>query len=606
MFASNGTLTFAPGQTSLTISVTDLNDAVDEFDEAVVIELTNPTNAVLSSDGPALRETAFIFDNDGVGPNLALFVSSATVVEGQTEDQRFAVFEVELSQPAPLGFTLDYRTINGTALAGQDYVAQTGTLDFAPGQTSAFVRVEILNDTNIESLETFSLGIDTPLPAIIASGATGLIGTATIVDDEIVGDDNDNTLGGTRFDDSIFGLGGNDILRGFSGNDLLSGGTGNDRLLGGFGSDLMTGNNGNDRLLGQGGNDALFGSAGNDTLLGGDGRDRLDGGLGTDTASYENAGSGVTVSLGIADFQATGGEGSDRLRNIENLRGSDFADRLTGDGSANVLTGGNGGDVLNAGGGADQAFGGNGSDRLNGSGGNDQLNGGSGNDVANGGSGNDTLIGGTGNDRLNGGNGNDTASYADAFAAVQVSLATTASQVTGGAGRDTLSNIENLIGSDFADTLSGNAGANRLFGGNFSDVLEGRNGNDRLFGENGNDTLAGGNGNDLLVGGNGADTLRGGNGNDTLEGGRGADTHTGAGGADTFVFANQGGNDTITDFDTVRDTIDLSAIGSINNFTQLRAAATDTAAGVLIDLGNGSVLLEGVFEADLRANDFDF
>ena len=71
--------------------------------------------------------------------------------------------------------------------------------------------------------------------------------------------------------------------------------------------------------------------------------------------------------------------------------------------------------------------------------------------------GNDTLIGGAGNDTLDGGAaGSDTASYADATAGVTVSLAITTAQNTVGAGTDTLTNFENLTGSNLNDTLTGN------------------------------------------------------------------------------------------------------------------------------------------------------
>ena len=73
----------------------------------------------------------------------------------------------------------------------------------------------------------------------------------------------------------------------------------------------------------------------------------------------------------------------------------------------------------------------------------------------NGGENNDTLIGQDGNDTLAGGNGADTASYVGAVAGVTVALSVAGAQNTGGDGTDTLSSIENLIGSGFADTLSG-------------------------------------------------------------------------------------------------------------------------------------------------------
>ena len=95
-----------------------------------------------------------------------------------------------------------------------------------------------------------------------------------------------------------------------------------------------------------------------------------------------------------------------------------------------------------------------------------------------GGAGNDLISGNGGNDALNGGADADTASYAAAGAGVTANL--TAGTATGGAGSDTLSNFENLIGSDFNDTLTGDGGVNELTGGLGDDVLTGGGGNDQI------------------------------------------------------------------------------------------------------------------------------
>ncbi|MGE8114035.1 retention module-containing protein [Pseudomonas sp. NPDC086566] len=136
---------------------------------------------------------------------------------------------------------------------------------------------------------------------------------------------------------------------------------------------------------------------------------------------------------------------------------------------------------------------------LNGGDGHDVLVGGGGNDTLHGGNGNDLLIGGLGNDLLDGGAGNDTASYASATGAVTVDLSHIGPQDTGAAGIDTLTGIENLIGSDYNDTLIGDAGDNLLNGGLGNDVLKGGDGNDILIGGPGNDIMTGGNGNDAFV-----------------------------------------------------------------------------------------------------------
>ena len=149
--------------------------------------------------------------------------------------------------------------------------------------------------------------------------------------------------------------------------------------------------------------------------------------------------------------------------------------------------------------------------------------------------------GNSGNDLLDGGNGSDFASYATASAAVQVDLSITVAQDTGGAGIDTLMRMENLIGSDFGDILTGDAGVNRIRGGLGEDRIFGQAGSDLLFGEGGSDIIYGGTGNDviygeygwdIIFGEDGSDTAYGGNGNDLLLGQLGNDTLFGENGAD--------------------------------------------------------------------------
>lgn len=149
---------------------------------------------------------------------------------------------------------------------------------------------------------------------------------------------------------------------------------------------------------------------------------------------------------------------------------------------------------------------------------------------------------------------------------------------------NTLSSIENLVGSNFADTLFGDSGDNTLTGGAGDDWLAGRGGNDVLNGGSGNDILDGGDGNDTLNGGANSDQLLGGIGNDTLNGdagndqidggegadqitgGTGNDTLTGGAGSDNYFYTSGDGSDTIIErANTPNDTDTLT-------FTNLNAA----------------------------------
>jgi Ca2+-binding RTX toxin-like protein len=284
-------------------------------------------------------------------------------------------------------------------------------------------------------------------------------------------------LNGGEGDDIIYGgdylgYGYGNILNGDAGDDYLWAGGGRrflydpaaelNILNGGIGDDILYGGLYSSVLNGGADNDILDGGNRPDTLNGGAGDDILDGGEHTDTVTYADATAAVTVSLAITTAQDTGGAGVDTLLNVERLVGSTYND---------VLAGGSGDDRL---------FGGNGAD---------------------------TLSGGAGYDVLDGGAHTDTASYADATAAVKVDLAILTTQDTGGAGKDRLISIENLLGSAFDDRLYGDAGNNRLTGGDGADWLNGRDGNDILSGGAQDDRLTGGLGNDRLTGGAGEDSF---------------------------------------------------------------------------------------------------
>ena len=139
-------------------------------------------------------------------------------------------------------------------------------------------------------------------------------------------------------------------------------------------------------------------------------------------------------------------------------------------------------------------------------GGADSLNGRAGSDTLNGGNGDDTLNGGGDGDSLDGGAGTDTGDYSGSGNGVNVNL-TTGTGAGGQAQGDTLTSIENLIGSSHGDTLRGGDGANELSGLGGADQLSGRNGNDLLNGGNGADRLIGGDGRDTVIGGGGADNF---------------------------------------------------------------------------------------------------
>ncbi|MGA1675222.1 MAG: peroxidase family protein [Pseudomonadales bacterium] len=262
----------------------------------------------------------------------------------------------------------------------------------------------------------------------------------------------------------------------------------------------------------------IAGGAGDDVIGGGAGNDQLDGGAGSDIASYVAATAGVVIDLALATAQDTVGAGTDTLVSIEGIIGSVFDDEITGSGADDYIDGGTGlgADTLDGAGGSDTVsyasstagvtvnLALNGPQDTVGAGVDDltsfeNIVGSAFDDNLTGSAGANVMEGGLGNDVMNGAGGNDTLSYERSIAGVTVNLALTAAQNTIGAGTDRVSNFENLRGSGFADTLTGNGGVNIIEGGAGNDTLNGAGGNDILVGGTGNDALNGGAGNDTAV-----------------------------------------------------------------------------------------------------------
>jgi Ca2+-binding RTX toxin-like protein len=280
-----------------------------------------------------------------------------------------------------------------------------------------------------------------------------------------------------------------------SGNDTVQGGAGDDDLWGAAGDDTITGGVGNDDLSGGDGSDNLNGGEGDDYLIGGDGVDAIDGGAGTgDMLSFIDAEFGKTAFSGI-DLDASRGtvidnyHNSETFQNIEQFRGSIFGDKMKGSDEADMF----------------QDMG--------------------------------------GRDTIDGGNGFDEISYYNDAGfggrrGVTVDLST-GYAIDGFGFKDSLSNIENVDGTDNNDKITGDGQDNDLYG-------------------NG--------GNDTIVGGAGNDWISGFTGNDTLTGGTGSDTFAFGGGLKKNV-------DTITDFVVADDQIALSK-AIFSKFAQVEAVAS--------------------------------
>jgi Ca2+-binding RTX toxin-like protein len=147
-----------------------------------------------------------------------------------------AVVMVNLSQASTQQITVDYSTLDDTALEEDDYTAVAGTLIFEAGQTRKSINIPINGDNIKESNESFMLFLSSPVNATLNEPSDVLV---TILDDDAI-------IRGTAGPDTLIGTTGNDTLDGLAGNDRLLAQAGNDVLIGGLGRDLLAGGTGSD------------------------------------------------------------------------------------------------------------------------------------------------------------------------------------------------------------------------------------------------------------------------------------------------------------------------------------------------------------------------
>jgi len=409
-----------------------------------------------------------------------------------------------------------------------------------------------------------TVNLATGMATSVSGGTLTLIGIEDVAgsesDDIITGSADHNLLSGRAGDDTLLGGAGDDLIEGGPGNNVLDGGTGTDDTViyafdpaegryhnlqfptefptvwTGVTVNLATGTATNyaggtdtlagfENVVGTGYADQLTGDSFDNAFAGLAGNDTIDGGLGFDIVYYGvldydgrnavnlpgiNASipNGVVVDLVTQTASNDGDGGADTLMSIEGVVGSIGVDTITGDGNDNFIDGGTGGDTLAGGLGVDtlsyedsaagvqidlqaNTAAGVGSDAAG-----DVISGFENVigtefvDTLTGSTADNIIEGGFGGDTLTGGGGNDTLSYESSFFGVSVNLATGAT-ANGHAQGDVISGFNNVIGTDAADTLTGNSAANRLEGGGGNDVISD---SDAGFG--------------LIDGGTGQDTLQ--------------------------------------------------------------------------------------------------
>jgi Ca2+-binding RTX toxin-like protein len=471
-------------------------------------------NDVASMDDSLEHDTL----NGGAGDDN-IYIGYGDDVIGGTHSYRGDYLYINLLA-APTGLTIDFSqstlNIGGGTITGIEHVAWVTGSNFD-------------DDLNLYST-TYTTAYYPSTRVYAMDGDDHVIaGHATYLVDG--GNGNDildgrhatylNSIEGGAGDDTIYDRQNGSLVNGGSGNDTIygfgqtNGGDGNDTIIlgwtyyagrvagdagddtitaaidcaatiaGGSGADVLTGSDYAD-TIGTGDfsliwtilsddtgseHDEVSAGKGDDLVSAGYGDD-ADGGLGTDTLrlNFTGASTGVTIKLSDllgGDTLVIGGGTITGFEKITNFTGTAFADRITvGTHSEQV--------------------------EVNGGGGNDTISTGGSSALVNGGDGNDRIFSGIAADIIIGGAGRDIVDYRLYASAVTVDL-----QAGTGAGGDTISEVESVLGSEFGDTIQGDDAANTLMGMAGNDVLNGRGGNDALTGGAGYDQLYGGAGNDL-------------------------------------------------------------------------------------------------------------
>jgi Ca2+-binding RTX toxin-like protein len=297
----------------------------------------------------------------------------------------------------------------------------------------------------------------------------------------------------------------------------------------------ITGTNHADTLSGTDLDDVITAKNGDDTILSSDGLDHIDGGQGSDTMDYSRYDGELSIVLANNAPTTVYGNGApgDVLVDIENLIGGRRDDYFAGDNSDNTFRG-NGG--------------------------------------------NDYFVASNGFDHYYGGAGYDMVDYSGTGVGLIITAPKGGVSLVSGGGvdHDTLSSVEQIIGTAFDDKILGGKANNEFHGGDGNDVLKGGAGGDVLSGDGGNDRLTGG-----------------------------AD-------ADIFVFAGNFGADTVTDFHATgdaHDVLDLSGVATVSSFDSMLFDHHIWQDGhdVVIDAAKGNeIVLKHVDIHDLSSADFLF
>ena len=589
------TVTFNPGESSVSLNITPIDDDIVDPGETIEITLETSTDYTTSGTGISLE----IIDNDG------LIVNVEGVMDAQESGSVPGQFEFTLSEPATAPLTINY-TVAGDATPGTDYKALSGMIEIPTGQTRVLLDVLPFDDEEIEGPETveitilagdYTIGMMPTDSIVIIDNVTTPMETTPEMGDLAVPLVSVNpganaTEGGTpgTFIFTLSQTSASPITVDYSvGGDAISGEDYTPLGVVTFPAGQTTATLNVNALL--------DGISDPDEIVS----------ITINNAVDYNPGTPTLAEITIIDVDPptptpptptpTPAPGPSPLESLPFsptptptpvLSPNDFPSALDPNNrncsgivipqlrlntTSDSLPGTNGDDTLVGTSASEDIYGTQGNDFLFGEGGNDNIYGHQGNDFISGNEGNDILKGDQGDDTVFGGQGNDGI-YGDVGADI----------LLGDKGNDTIFGGQQndfISGGENNDFLMGDQGSDLIFGGKDNDILLGAEGSDTLSGDLGNDTLDGGVGNDSLIGGAGNDWLHGCQGNDTLTGGEGNDT---------FVIDPQSVRTLITDFTSGEDVIGLDSIG----ITAVETFSDNAGLGIRLLGGPTLAVLSGV------------
>jgi Ca2+-binding RTX toxin-like protein len=326
------TIIFQPGQTTATWRAAVVDDKVTETTESFYFGVVSATNATPErwSGGGFSYTYVDVLDNDApAGPSVRF---AGAPVEHEISEG-VGNFEQLLQLSAASTKTIT-AVVEGVSYLGSRMAIGPLTVTFAPGQTTALLRVPIYENFTRDDTQGFTLRITSATNASVDPSVEG--GAAV---SSLHGWIYDNDADGTSGNDTLQATIGMPALHGEAGDDLLAGSDRDDLLRGGEGDDFVSGGDGFDDTHGNQGQDTIYGGRGPDWVVGGQGHDWLSGDAGDDVV-YGNLGADTCIGGDGRDW-VRGGQGDDSLMGGA---GDDF---MSGDRGDDIIYGGQGADRFN-------------------------------------------------------------------------------------------------------------------------------------------------------------------------------------------------------------------------------------------------------------------